>query len=175
MLTLLLAASLAVPVPKVKEVELYFPTKEGTKMVFRQRMGREIKALVQTVTKVESDKGVHTVTVETWVFGKVFTGEQVVSGDGITSKVGNEVTCSFRSAAGSKWAERVSGRGKTEFSVGEEEEVKVPAGTYKALPVVCVDESGIKVTTWYVKGMGPVKTEIDGEVVSELKEFTPGK
>ena len=174
MIALLLASSLAAPVPKAK-AEPYFPTREGAKMVFEYPAGRETKEVEQTVTRVASERGTHTVTVETKAFGGVMTGEQVVSGDGITSKLGDQRTKTFQPAAGSTWTEQVSGRGKTEFTVGKEVEVKVPAGTYAAIPVACVDEHGTRMTTWYAQGVGPVKMELDGQVVMELKAFTPGK
>jgi hypothetical protein len=60
-------------------------------------------------------------------------------------------------------------------------EVKVAAGTYKALPVEVVAEiAGQKIiaTTWYADGVGIVKQAAkfgELEVEMELTKFTPGK
>jgi hypothetical protein len=67
------------------------------------------------------------------------------------------------------------------FKLGEEE-VKVPAGTYKAVRVASQDleANGLKptVTTYYAEGVGMVKQVIqEGEVkiITELEKFEPGK
>ena len=73
------------------------------------------------------------------------------------------------------------GGGQVTYTVGKEEEVTVPAGTFKAIPVTSqVDVGGrlLKNTSWYAPGVGVVKVVManDGnERVQELKEFTPGK
>jgi hypothetical protein len=70
---------------------------------------------------------------------------------------------------------------KGTFKIGEDE-VKVPAGTYKALMVVGQDleVEGVKpsMTTWYAENVGMVKQRISvGETKREfeLEKFEPGK
>ena len=67
-------------------------------------------------------------------------------------------------------------------TVGDSEDVKVPAGTYRATKVVSkvteVDGKPIPqprtYTYWYAKGVGLVKVEWNGGG-RELKSFTHGK
>jgi len=70
--------------------------------------------------------------------------------------------------------------------VEQEEEVVVPAGKFKAIKVAVKIESGTRHVAegyeWYAKNVGLVKSEMTikfaGEgptIVSELKEFKPGK
>ncbi|HXX92507.1 MAG TPA: hypothetical protein VEN81_02675 [Planctomycetota bacterium] len=75
---------------------------------------------------------------------------------------------------------------KHHYRVETEEEVEVPAGKFKAIKVMVKVESGSRHVAegyeWYAKGVGMVKSEMtikfQGEgptIVSELKEFKPGK
>lgn len=58
--------------------------------------------------------------------------------------------------------------------VGEPKKIKTPAGEYTALPVEQSYELGVEVR-WYADGIGVIRYEKDGKVISELKSFTPGK
>lgn len=68
------------------------------------------------------------------------------------------------------------------MSVGEDEDIKVPAGTFRATKVVStvteVDRKPINkpyaYAHWYAKGVGLVRAEWDGGG-RELKSFTPAK
>ncbi|MBA4182287.1 MAG: hypothetical protein C0506_17025, partial [Anaerolinea sp.] len=100
------------------------------------------------------------------------------------------------SKAGDKWEEALlfggTGVAGVQAKVGKPEEIKVPAGTYTATPVVTEMKITYrpgeavtrteKVTTWFAPGAGIVKQECEitnnGAVVNwsmELKKYTPGK
>ena len=75
---------------------------------------------------------------------------------------------------------------KHHYLVGPEEDIEVPAGKFKAVKVSVKIESGTRHVAegceWYAKNVGLVKSEMTirfgGEgttIVSELKEFKPGK
>jgi hypothetical protein len=64
----------------------------------------------------------------------------------------------------------------------EEQEIKVPAGTYKTVAVISEDLTAADVKTpctqWYAEGVGLVKTtvKVNGqEITLELEKFEPGK
>jgi hypothetical protein len=68
------------------------------------------------------------------------------------------------------------------FQIADEEEVKVPAGTYKAVRVACPDleVGGLKsiLTTYYASGVGMVKQVIqvgNTRIEFELTKFEPAK
>ena len=69
-----------------------------------------------------------------------------------------------------------------EATVKEPEEVKVPAGTFKAVPVetgLLVREQSVGITTWYAPGTGIVQIKVaaaaDELITLRLTKFTPGK
>ena len=76
---------------------------------------------------------------------------------------------------------------KHHYRVEREEEVQVPAGTFKAVKVAVKIESGTRNVAegheWYARNVGLVKSEMtlkfggsdSTTIVSELKEFKPGK
>jgi hypothetical protein len=75
---------------------------------------------------------------------------------------------------------------KHTYRVGGEEEVEVPAGKFKAVKMSVKIESGTRNVAegfeWYARNIGLIKAEVTikagGEgatIVSELKEFKPGK
>jgi hypothetical protein len=117
------------------------------------------------------------VTVELSRGGKSDTSEFVVSAKGVFRSTGTEPKPEFQPAPGTSWT---SGDDTT-HTVGREEEVKVPAGTFKALPVVTVVQlpgGQYKYTTWFAPGVGVVKSVSPGqkgETVQVLMAFTPGK
>ncbi len=67
------------------------------------------------------------------------------------------------------------------WAVGEPTEIIVPAGKYKAIPVVYVENVGklqVTNTLHYVDGIGLVRREarfLFGGLTEQLKTFTPGK
>jgi hypothetical protein len=66
-------------------------------------------------------------------------------------------------------------------SVKEPVEVKVPAGTFTALPVetgLLAEGEALGITTWYADGVGMVKQKAvvgANTLTLQLKKFTPGK
>jgi hypothetical protein len=183
MFAILLASTLAAPVPKAKDPALYFPVKEGARRVMeRTHDGRTVET-VETVTKVVSQDGNHTVTVEVGRDRATGASEFVVSSKGVfrTPFGGDEPTPEFQPARGDTWTTAGTDGDKSTSTVGAEEEVKVPAGTFKAIPVVTemsVGKLAYTYTTWFAPGVGGVKVVMTGprsEEVQVLKEFTPGK
>ena len=66
------------------------------------------------------------------------------------------------------------------MTVAGVEEVKVPAGTFRAIRVVTesTDSSGKEfqtITTWYAPGIGPVRIDYANSKTCRLVSFTPGK
>jgi hypothetical protein len=184
MLALLLAASLAAPVPKVKETDLYWPTKEGTKRVMEvTTAGGNATETTETVTKVATKDGASVVTVERTANGKAVAFEYTVSGEGVARRQPGDTGSvdQFKPEAGATWATQNPGSANTTYTVGKPEEVEVPAGKSKAIPVVSEFDLGctrLKSTSWYAPGVGLVKQTIKGQgtdQTSVLKEFTPGK
>lgn len=186
--TTLLAVSLAAPVPKAKAPELYFPTVEGTKRVMQAKSGDQTTETTETVTKVAERNGTHTVTVSREVGKSTYEVWYSVSAKGV-SELGQHrvawVTPLLKLPAneGDTWTfeRQIGGPAKITYTVGKEEEVEVPAGKFKAIPITEESGNGRNAQsgiTWYAPGVGVVKvvSKTNGtERVSELKEFTPGK
>lgn len=190
--TALLAVSLAAPVPKAKAAELYYPTVEGTKRVMQTRPGGRTAVATETVTKVTEKDGTYTVTIAHEINGRTDEVEYRVSEEGVflLPDPGDEkgepaALLKLPAKEGDTWMSERPGRGNVTFTatytVGKEEEVEVPAGKFKAVPVTFQSDGGglvINVTRWYAAGVGVVRvvSKTNGtERVQELKEFTPGK
>lgn len=190
-ITTLLAVSLAAPVPKAKPSDLFFPIVEGTKRVMRGKLGNSTVETTETVSKVVEKDGKYTVTVSRDLNGRTLTNDFEVSEKGVfrptpTGKEDAEPTPLFKLPAkeGDTWTGEQKGPGgnvKATYIVGKMEEVEVPAGKYKAIPVTSeLDVSGnlLKITSWYAPEVGVVKqvsVSNGTERVQELKEFTLGK
>jgi hypothetical protein len=193
--TALLAASLAAPVPKAKPAELYLPTVEATKRVWQTKGddGRVTDRFKLRVSKVVEKVGVYTVTVaDAWGGDPPMEYRYEVSAKGLLTLADPngdlaepEPLLKLPASEGDTWThERATPKQSvisTTFTVGKEEEVTVPAGKFKAIPVTAeVTQKGStrRVTTWYAVGVGEVKWVVgtgDTEAVWELTEFTPGK
>jgi hypothetical protein len=189
----LAATVIAAPVPKGAKEELYFPVTVGAKRVSTipaAGTGDTVFKLTETVTKVEEKDGVYLVTVDsdrggvimpTRVFAVSAKGVFQKSYDGVEAK--EPVPFLKAGKAGDTWEVPVSGgTGKQTFTRGDEEEVEVQAGKYRAVRVDSVTTTARgpepKVTTWFAPGVGVVKcvtTIANQEAVYELKSFTPGK
>jgi hypothetical protein len=64
------------------------------------------------------------------------------------------------------------------ITTGKPETVKVPAGTFEAVPVVTKGTIGgnlFEATYWYALGVGPVKYAQGEKTIQELESFTPAK
>jgi hypothetical protein len=189
----LAALLLAAPVPKEGEKPiLYLPTKEGTKLVYETKVGDEGgREYTETVAKAEAKGGSHRVTLEQ-VSGKT-TRRTVfeVSATGVARIAVDEKDLTtpvpvlkIPAKAGDKWT---ANGDRDTYKVGKEEEVEVPAGKFKAIPVEserAVKGPGgravtMKTTTWYAPDVGEVKRVgknlFNQEVTTVLKSITPGK
>lgn len=185
MLAVLLAASLAAPVPKAKEVELFYPTTVGTKRVVEIKRGIKTFEFTETVDKSDEKDGVHTVVVK--LDKELLTYH--VSSEGLSCHAQPcdepmpELKLGLKE--GETWEHETKVKGavarKTKYTLGKREEVTVAAGKFNAVRVeseTTVNGSVSKLTSWYAPGVGLVKTESgvgNQRVAQELKEFTPGK
>jgi RNase P/RNase MRP subunit p29 len=190
-LTSLLAASLAAPVPKDKPGVPYFPVTLGTKRVVERTTGTLVLVTEEEVTKVEEKDGVFTVTLtSTSVIeggGKRlgFPATYLVTDKTVTYTFGGEILwkrLDLGVKAGESWAVESKGVGDakvtTTYTVGKEEELEVPAGKFKAIPVTEQRAKSEKKTIrWFAAGVGVVREESEsfGKAVIVLKSFTPAK
>jgi hypothetical protein len=167
---------------------LYMPTKEGAKRVMETTFigdakKRPASELVETISKVEAKDGKYRVTVDRDFKGKVTSSVYEVSDKGLSrlSVDGKDLTepshfLRLPAKKGDTWT-----AGKNSYTVGEMEEVEVPAGKFKAIPVTNDAELNgqkMKATAWYAPGVGMVKTTTilgELEMKSVLKTFTPAK
>lgn len=189
--TALLAVSLAAPVPKEKPAEVYFPTVVGTKRVLETTINGTTSETTEEVTKVEEKDGVFTVTMEWPAFGKTTAGVFEVT-DKKVRRVGVQLPgvkepdqwalLDLGVKVGDSWVHEPEINGRkltTTFTLGKEEEVEVPAGKFKAIPVI--EQKGKNVdkwTQWYAPGVGLVKRHYESKAVKTtvvLKSFTLGK
>ena len=184
--TALLAASLSAPVPKANPAPLYFPTAVGAKRVTADDSGGG--EMTEEVTKAEEKDGVYTVTVTATATvngATAYTMTRVyeVSAGKVVRGTGDERrTVLDLGAKAGTWTVETKGNGQAAvtatFTVGKEEEVEVPAGKFKALPVTerwPHPEGEIVNTHWYAPGVGAVKRVSDTPTsTAALKEFSPG-
>jgi hypothetical protein len=184
---------LAAPGAKEKEHALYFPVAEGSKWTMEVRYGDKAVEHTDVVTKVERKDQVFLVTVHPEPAGRGAGTVFEVSGKGISRRsFGGEATTDavplLRHGVkpGETWSSerKIPGveRAQLIYTMGNEEKVETPAGTFTALVVVgetvANGKTAIKVTSWYAPGVGLVKSTMitdTGERVQVLKSFTPGK
>ncbi len=183
----------AAPVPKGADKPLlFFPTKVGTKWVYEQP-GSDMTLVV---AKVEAADGGALVTVEYVGEGgqssPIHTVRVGKAGVAFTSEVGEAYTppwvhLRLPHQAGDKW-ETASTRPLTRAGAvlrihsaatdKGEEEVRVTAGTFRALRVDSewsIDGAGKQwKREWFAVGVGFVKEEWAG-TTRALKSFTPGR
>ena len=169
------------------EPVLYFPTKVGAKWVY----GDDGSTYTMVVTKVEPKRDAALVTVSL-VFpdGRTQHYETMeVSRTGL-----REVENFYRKydppvphlrlphIPGAKWESpiRLDGedRGTSEMAASPTEEVKVPAGTFRAVRVGTLStwwQSQQRVPHWYAPGVGLVRVKYRAGSSRDLKSFVPGK
>lgn len=190
LLTLAVAVTIAAPVPKEKEKDLYFPVTAGAVWVLEAQVLARTVQRTETVTKVVETDGTYRVTVEREWGGQTIPTVFEVSAKGLFQVIPDskelEPLLKFPAKAGDKWTFERPGITaevrKATHTVGRAEEFEVPSGKYKAVAVTRVVDLGSgrpeRTTTWYAAGVGPVKfvSEFGGrEATYELKSFTPGK
>jgi hypothetical protein len=166
------------PLPKEQKTELYYPIQVGAKRVM-ELDGRET---IETVEKVEAKDGKYRVSISTST-GKLLNvlevSAQGVSRIQVMSKDLDKpfILIKLPAKEGDSWEFL-----DYTYTVGKEEEVEVPAGKFKAIPVsVQSSRDGVKIihTSWYAPKVGMIKvaSSANGSVerISVLKSFTPGK
>jgi hypothetical protein len=170
----------------------YFPTALGTKWVYDEN-GRE---WTWEVTAAEAKAGETVVTLSASAGGDLEPRvKAAVSARGVYQfelgpfKIDPVCELRFPVKAGDSWAVDVAQQkggltGSTgTVTVGEVEEVKVPAGKFRALrlDVVISAENGRplaepkRAARWYAPGVGLVKLTTGKDFTRALKAFTPGK
>jgi hypothetical protein len=193
LLAVLAAPLLAAPLPKGTDAPPYFPVKVGAKRVMEATTSRQPDGApgfesVDTVTKVEAKDGTYRVTVERETKGKSLVTVYEVSGKGLArvasgGKGSPEPAAMLKlpAKAGETWT-RGEAAAKVTLTTGKEEEVEVPAGKFKAVPVTSESDLGggrpVKSIAWYAPEVGLVKsvTSVNGiDTTYVLKSFTPGK
>jgi len=182
------SALLAVPRPKGGET-VFFPTKVGDTSVYEVTTGGGGASERTTVVKrVEEIDGGWAVSVESGPRKARY--DVTEKGVHMSHGEGRDVTppmpmLKLPAADTPAWEYQTKdGDGKAirlGFKVSGEEEVMVPAGTFKAVRVEVTRTAGgdkVNGTVWFAPRVGPVKqvTEAGKTVRTEvLKSFTPGK
>lgn len=180
-----LPAALAAPAPKpaVKD-EPFWPTAVGTKWVYNFGGGE----VTEEITKSEAIKDGTKLTVT-----RSEEQSQIeVTSKGVVLRVSGSYTLDlqmlrFPIKAGDSWTfaypmQKGLQSDAGTMTVGEDEDIKVGAGAFRATKVVrtVTTVGGLPIekprvyTYWFVRGVGLVKQQYDG-VTLELKSFTPGK
>ena len=184
---------LAAPVPKGKPAPDYFPTKVGTKRVYRMSGDprREPSEHTFTVTDVKVKDGATVVALEREVGTARGRVAKFPWGTVRVSKAGVFHTDSFDPplpvlrvplTPGSSWkwegTSNKERRSQTRTIKGMEV-IKVPAGEFNAVRIEVVetrdgDEHIFRSTEWHAAGVGRVKW-VSNNLTEELTAFTPGK
>jgi hypothetical protein len=185
--------------------EPYTPTKVGTKWAVRFHRGGDVTNYEVTAVEVEKD-GAKLVTIYERSVRKepfVIVGQEPkdevlesfekvrVSDTGIQTVATKHKNDAWKKSEssfflpsplkpGDKWEYKIP-REKYAVvdTVGKPERVKVPAGTFEAIPVYVEGTQGGKKlpnrTFWYAPGIGVIKSMIGDELGVELISFTPPK
>ncbi|QEL17542.1 hypothetical protein [Limnoglobus roseus] len=181
----------AAPVPKTATKVTYYPTTAGAKWVYQQ----EKREWEEVITKAEQRKGETLLTVSVTEGGGSYDDTYTISDEGVTKLTTSNFQLSrllIKSPAkkGDAWAvETPVQKGILPeggmATVGEAEDVEVPAGKYHAVPVrIVVTKTNGQVlatpgrtyTHWYAPDVGLVKFHCqDGgtDLDRVLKSFTP--
>jgi hypothetical protein len=171
----------------------YYPLKVGNKWHYLVVLGngRKVVFLYQ-ITRIEDVDGKRLARVEMVVNGEIKATEQIgVDASGVFRHRYHEIPIS-PPACILKYPVKEGETWKSEMKVGDQpatmiaktgirEEVKVPTGTYQAIPVVidrAEDKARTRITSWYAPDLGLVKQSIEmqgGNINMELLKFEPGK
>jgi len=189
MLYALASLLLFAPAPEAKPV-LYYPTKIGDKLVYEFTDRDKRIEFTETVLSAEKKDGVITVTISRKDAPADQPARKVKVSETGLALLANDpkdlqtppVLLKLPSEAGDMWKSKpenaglgtITGCSSTFVGI---EEVKVPAGQYKAIrvdSVISLSGEQFKASHWYAPGVGLVKMVARGRI-QELKSFTPGK
>jgi hypothetical protein len=202
---LLFSTGAAAPIPKEPKPTPYFPTRVGYKWVTSSSWTNSITHSVtqleqktHIVTKVEQKDLQTFVTVCTERNGKLsseavmlITAKGLFVPEAANEKLDTPI-CALKlpPKPGERWDTKFTLAGstiETQYETLEPEEVKVPAGKFKAIPVktkstVTTQFTKLTLTQektiWFAPGIGVVKVEDKdpgATTVDVLESFTPGK
>jgi hypothetical protein len=165
----------------------YYPLKAGN--TWDYRLGQ--RQLTTRVTGAEPIGKDTYAVLETSGEGKAVVEKITVLADGVYRAFADGMTitpplCVLKLPvkAGETWSVKATAGGLdvTGTFTAREEEVKVPAGTYKAIVSSCpefrIGGRKMALTYWFAPGVGLVKQRLqlgDRDVLIELEKFTPAK
>jgi hypothetical protein len=192
-LLMCLAVPLAESAPKKGDDKtvLYLPTTVGDKRIMEQTWNGMTNESTEYVTAVETKDGMTLVS-----FAREEGGPTIfqygASADGVFAVAAGTVVydtphrlLKLPAEVGETWEVVPSAPpGKTaltfKYTTGKEEEVEVPAGKFKAVPVemsYMVNGSVLRTTCWHAPGIGVVQSVLHvgggGDRVQVLKAFIP--
>jgi hypothetical protein len=171
----------------------YYPLKEGTKWHYRVELpGLGMETFIVHVAKIEKIDGVALARLETSKQGQVLATEHLTSNDrGVyrhrfNGQVAGKPVCliKYPVTPGEKWEDETEFGGqkvKMAIRVGKEEEVSVPAGKFKTIPVhIEAEVMGMTVTTtyWFAANVGYIKQVADlagQKMTMELEKLEEAK
>ncbi len=180
----------AAPVPKAKPKHRYFPTEIGTKWVYKQ--GKQ--EWTDEITKVAERDGATWLAIRKTEGGKSTERSYSVGENEFIWRKDSDFTIDriilkFPPKKGETWTVETPIQKGFEFAlsgimtVGAEEEITVPAGKYKAFPVMfeltAVEDEKLpkptKINTaWYAENVGLVMfRDVEGSAVRDLISFVP--
>jgi hypothetical protein len=172
--------------------DLYFPIREGMTRVYEAQARGATYQHTETVTRVEhKGAGFRVTTGQEAIPGEILKIVTDVSARGVylvefAGKVHADPLPLLKlpAKAGDSWTVKkqipTGGLATFTYTVGKVEEVKVPAGTFKAIRVQESAEPVLRMTAthWYAPGVGLVKTVAfygKSEQTQVLKSYTPRK
>jgi hypothetical protein len=182
-------ASGLVPGAPLPENSDYYPLKVGNKWVYRTSGG---DTLTVQVSRIEKKDGVDRAVLEMLNDGKVLASEHLSSSArGVFRHRFADVEApapvcvlKYPLRKGEAWDMEMMVLGDSITSkarAGDAEEVGVPAGKYRAIPVRMEAQAGpikFRMTAWYAPGVGMIKQVIEaaGQTTTiELEKFEEGK
>lgn len=157
--------------------EEYYPLKVGAEWIYMTDKQAAISKVIGKTRVGEID----TYIVEEWRGDKKVKAYLSVTGTAVMMHKYQDqdlkqpvVLLRFPLKKGQKWE---VGGGKVKCEVQDEEEIEVDAGKFKCVRVRMAGENSTT-EQWIAKGVGVVKFRTvtkDGERVTSLKKFIPGK
>lgn len=167
-----------------------FPLIKGSQWEFDVNVNGMALSVAQEMTQVTKKGDQTTATLTTKVNGMDIEEELSIDDKGIHRHSFNNMKLdkpmlSFKyPVQPQKWTESVKVQGMdldVKMEMKAAEDVTVPAGKYKAIPVVIevsVQGQEITATNYYAEGVGIIKQDANlagTKFTSELKKYTPGK